>query len=95
MNFGEHVELSDWNGRALLTVHDYELLDFLEDHFTGLDVETMQVHPASTIACHQLLFATGVSKDFVLQALTIIGQDQIACIVAINSDPGATGTPNA
>jgi hypothetical protein len=92
MNFGEHVELGDWNGQVLLTVHDYELLDFLEDHFGGLGVETAQVHPPGAAARYQLLFHASASKAAVLQALEGIGQDQIARIVAINNGPGSAGS---
>lgn len=89
MNFGEHVELGEWNGQVLLTVHDYELLDFIEDHFVGLGVETRQVHPQGSAACYQLLFGAGISKTIVWQALEVIGKEQISCIVAINSGAGS------
>lgn len=85
MNFGEYVELGSWNGQTLLMVHDYELLDFLEDHFTDMDIETMQVHPSGSIACYQLLFNSGVSKDTVWQVLKAIDPDEIAQIVVINN----------
>lgn len=91
MNFAGHVELEEWKGRPLLTVRDYELLDFLEDHFIDLGMETTQVSPAGVVARHQLLFPLGISKAIVWRALEAIGAEQIERIVAINSGASSAG----
>ena len=91
MNFAGHIELEEWKGRPLLTVQDYELLDFLEDHFLDLDLETAQVRPPDSPARYQLLFPAGTTKAAVWRALEAIGPAEIQRIVAINSGAGPTG----
>jgi hypothetical protein len=91
MKFTGHIALEDWKGQPLLVVQDYELLDFLEDHFESLGVETAQVCAAESVACFQLLFPSGTSQATVWRALEAIGRDEIERIVAINSGAGSVG----
>ena len=90
MNFTGHIELEDWKGQPVLTVRDYELLDFLEDHFVEqLDVKNSQMHPPGSPPVYQLLFPAGTSKAAVWRALEAIGLEEIERIVAINSGAGS------
>ena len=91
VNFTGHIELDEWKGQAILRVRDYELLDFLEDHFTDLGVETAQVCSASVTPSYQLLFPASTSKAAVWRALEAIGPAEIERIVAINSGAGSSG----
>ena len=90
MNFAGHIELEDWKGQTLLSVQDYELLDFLEDHFSDLGAETAQVNSASSAARYQLLFPAGTTKAAVWRALEAIGPAEIERIVALNTGAGST-----
>ena len=91
MNFTGHLELGDWKGQPLLTVRDFELVDFLEDHFLEMGVETALVQPAESGAPYQLLFSVGITKASVWLALENIEQQEIERIVAINSGAGSAG----
>ena len=85
MKFTEHVELSDWNGQCLLTVHDVELHDFLNDFFTEHGIEFQIVIPPSNPGHLQLLFPASLSKASVYRFLSQIGLNEIDRIVRINS----------
>ena len=91
MNFTRHVELGDWKGQPVLAVRDFELVDFLEDHFLELGVETALAQPAESGAPYQLLFPAGTTKATVWLALEAIGQQEIERIVAINSGARSAG----
>lgn len=91
MNFSDHLELKEWNGQLLLTVRDYELLDYLDDRFTELGIETTHVHQHGSPVCYQLLFQSAVSKAAIWQVLETIGPEQISCIVAVNNGAGGAG----
>ena len=54
MKFTEHIELGELDGCALLSVQDYELNDFLEDHFLDLGMETSPIRPPGFREIHQL-----------------------------------------
>jgi hypothetical protein len=90
MKFTEHVELSDWNGKCLLTVRNVELHDFLDDFFTEHDLEMQVVRPPGNPEQHQLLFPPAVSKATVYSLLSQVEPQEIERIVRINS--GASGS---
>ena len=90
VNFTSHIKLDDWNGQPILTVRDYELMDFLEDHFAEkLGLETSQMHQPSNPPVYHLLFLAGTAKAVVWRALEGIGREEIERIVAINSGAGS------
>ena len=91
MNFAGHINLEDWRGQALITVCDYELMDFLEDHFLDLGVETDQMHPPGRVAAYQLLFPVGTSLAAVWRMLEGVGEPEVKRIVAINIGAGCAG----
>ena len=73
----------------MLAVRDFELVDFLEDHFLELGVETALAQPAESGAPFQLLFPMGTTKASLWLALEAVGQQEIERIVAINSGAGS------
>ena len=75
----------------MLAVHDFELADFLEDHFLELGVETALAQSAEPGEPYQLLFPMGTTKASVWRILEAIGQQEIERIVAINSGAGSVG----
>jgi hypothetical protein len=64
-------------------------LDFLEDHFVQLGVETAQIRPGGGSPGYQLLFPAGTTKPAIWRELEAIGQQEIERIVAINSGAGS------
>ena len=89
MKYSDHVELDDWKGHCLLTVHDAELHDFLEDFFVGQGIEAQIVLPPGR---YQLLFPSAISRATVHRLLGQVGIAEIERIVRINSGaPGVDG----
>lgn len=91
MKFGDHVELTDWNGQCLLTVCDVELHDFLDDFFTGHGIEIQVVLSPNDPGRCQLLFPPTTSKEAVHRLLAKVGPEEIDRIVRINN--GGSGVP--
>ena len=85
MKFGDHVEMTDWNGQCLLTVCDVELHDFLDDFFTDRGIEIQVVLPPNDPGKYQLLFPPATSTATVHRLLAKIGPEEIDRIVRINN----------
>lgn len=91
MKFTVLIELGELDGCPLLSVHDYELHDFLEDYFLDLGMETSPIRPPGSRETYQLLFRPSASVASVWLALEAIGQSEIERIVAINSGAKTPG----
>ena len=84
MKFSSYVELHQADGAVSLSVRDFELFDFFDDHFVALGLEATPSHVPDAAFPYRLNFAVGVSVAKVWAELEAIGPDEIDRIAQLN-----------
>jgi hypothetical protein len=85
MKVGNHIEVSDFEGRCLLSVQDAELHDFIEDFVVCKEFEAQTIFPTAQSATYKILFASGISLHGVLSLLSELDLQEVDRVANINN----------
>lgn len=86
MNF-QHIKLSYINDHQTLTVDDWELFDFLDDHFTdhGLEVEYISTKKLNNNQLYVMHFEKKIDSAQLNKILNLVSPEEVHRIWELNN----------
>lgn len=85
----KHIEVHELSGRCVLSVHDAELFDRLEDLFTDIGIVPDVAFPAKDQEQYQLWFPSGMHEAAILRHLAQVSPVEVERIVSIKGSGSA------